>query len=109
MILTKNLDNTRALSNHFLLLDVQARLMVNQGNFQKTDAGGKTQDICQELAVTSGHTKAYFSKIFQVFLKTQQHMMVYAIISSSNPEKNFRKNSTGLTKFLNKHNTIVNN
>ena len=88
---------------------MRARLMVNQGNFQKTDAGGKSQDICQELAVTSGHTKAYFSKIFWEFLKTQRHMMVYAIISSSNPEESFRKNSTGLIKFLNKHNTVVNN
>ena len=29
---------------------------LKQGNFQKTDVGGESQDICQELAVTSGHT-----------------------------------------------------
>ena len=29
---------------------------LKQGNFQKTDVGGESQDICQELAVTSDHT-----------------------------------------------------
>ena len=41
---------------------------LKQGNFQKTDVGGESQDICQELAVTSGHTKLFFSKIFGRFL-----------------------------------------
>ena len=47
--------------------------MLIQGNFQKTDVEGKSQDICQEPAVTSVHTKAFFSKIFGGgFLKTWQ-------------------------------------
>ena len=41
---------------------------LKQGNFQKTDVGGESQDICQELAVPSGHTKSFFSKIFGRFL-----------------------------------------
>ena len=45
---------------------------LKQGNFQKTDIGGESQGICQELSVTSGHTKSFFSKIFGRFLKTQQ-------------------------------------
>ena len=32
----------------------------NPGNFQKTDVGGKSQDIYRELTVTNGHTKAFF-------------------------------------------------
>ena len=43
---------------------------LKQGNFQKTDVGGESQDICQELAVTSVHTKSFFAKIFGRFLKT---------------------------------------
>ena len=43
---------------------------LKQVNFQKTDVGGETQDICQELAVTSGHTKSFFSEIFGRFLRT---------------------------------------
>ena len=47
--------------------------MLIQGNFQKTDVEGKSQDICQEPAVTSVHTKAFFSMIFGGgFLKTWQ-------------------------------------
>ena len=34
---------------------------LNQEIFQKTDIGGESQDICQELAVTSGHTKLIFN------------------------------------------------
>ena len=45
---------------------------LKQGNFKKTDVGGESQDICQELKVTSGHTKSFFSKIFGRFLKTWQ-------------------------------------
>ena len=45
---------------------------LKQGNFQKTDIGDESQGICQKLAVTSGHTKLFFSKIFGRFLKTQQ-------------------------------------
>ena len=43
---------------------------LEQWNFQKTDVGGESQDICQELAVTSVHTKSFFAKIFGRFLKT---------------------------------------
>ena len=43
---------------------------LKQVNFQKTDVGGETQDICQELAVTSGHTKSFFYEIFGRFLQT---------------------------------------
>ena len=43
---------------------------LKQGNFQKTDVAGESQDICQELAVTSVHTKSFFAKIFGRFLKT---------------------------------------
>ena len=45
---------------------------LKQGNFQKADVGGEIQDICQELAVTSGHTKSFFAKIFGRFLKTRR-------------------------------------
>ena len=33
---------------------------LKQGNYQKTDVGGESKDICQQLAVTSGHTKSFF-------------------------------------------------
>ena len=45
---------------------------LKQGNFQKTDAGGESQDICLELAVTNGHTKPFFAKVFGRFLKTRR-------------------------------------
>ena len=44
----------------------------NQGNFQKIDIESESQDICQELTVTSGRTKQSFPEIFGTFLKTQQ-------------------------------------
>ena len=44
----------------------------NQEHFHKTDVGGESQDNFQELAVISGHTKAFFSKIFWGLLKTWQ-------------------------------------
>ena len=63
---------SKILSNEFLLggdiwtlpailsrVKCQKKVYYNklkQGNFQKTDVGGESQDICQELAVTSGHT-----------------------------------------------------
>ena len=46
---------------------------LKQGNFRKIDVGGESQDIFQELAVTSGHTKSFFSKILGRFLKTQRY------------------------------------
>ena len=46
---------------------------LKQGNFRKIDVGGESQDIYQELAVTSGHTKSFFSKILGRFLKTQRY------------------------------------
>ena len=51
-----------------------------QGNVEKTDVGGEIQDICQELPVTSGHTKSFFSKIFGRFLKhgNNKRRMVFA-------------------------------
>ena len=42
----------------------------NHGNFQKTDAGCKSEDTCQELTVTTGHTKAYSSEILRILQKT---------------------------------------
>ena len=45
---------------------------LKQGNFQKTDVGGESQDICQELAVTSGHTKSFLPKIFGKFSKARR-------------------------------------
>ena len=33
---------------------------LKKGNFQKTDVGEESQDICQELTVTSDHTKSFF-------------------------------------------------
>ena len=33
--------------------------MFNQGNFQKADVRGKSQDLCQEITVTTGHTKVF--------------------------------------------------
>ena len=44
----------------------------NHGNFQETDAGSKSQDICQELTVTTGHTPVSSSKI----LRTLQNTMI---------------------------------
>ena len=41
----------------------------NHGNFQKTDAGSKSQDICQELTVTPGHTQASSSEILRILQK----------------------------------------
>ena len=38
----------------------------NHASFQKTDAGSKTQDICQELTVTTGHTEASSSEILRI-------------------------------------------
>ena len=40
----------------------------NQGNFKKTDARSKNQDICQELTVASGDTKRSFSDILRILL-----------------------------------------
>ena len=34
-------------------------------HFQKTDSKGKSQDICQELTVTSGHTKVFFLRYLE--------------------------------------------
>ena len=31
---------------------------LKRGDFQKTDGWGESQDICQELAITSGHIKS---------------------------------------------------
>ena len=42
----------------------------NHGNFQKTDAGSKSQDICQELTVTTGHTQASSSEILRILQNT---------------------------------------
>ena len=42
----------------------------NHGNFQKTDAGSKIQDICQELRVTTGHTQASPSEILKILQNT---------------------------------------
>ena len=39
---------------------------------QKTNAGCKSQDICQELRVTCGHTKASFSGISRILQKTMK-------------------------------------
>ena len=39
---------------------VKSHNMFNQGNVQKNDTKGKSQDICQELTVTRGHTKVLF-------------------------------------------------
>ena len=49
-------------------------VIISQSNeiFKKTDVGGESQDSCQSPAVTSGHTKSFFSKIFGGFLKTQE-------------------------------------
>ena len=54
--------------------------IIKQGNVEKTDVGGEIQDICQELPVTSGHTKSFFSKIFGRFLKhgNNKRRMVFA-------------------------------
>ena len=38
------------------LVPVKSYNKFNQGNFQKTDGDGKSEDIWQELTVTSGHT-----------------------------------------------------
>ena len=42
----------------------------NHGNFQKTDAGSKSQDICQELAVTTDHTQASSSEVLRILQNT---------------------------------------
>ena len=42
----------------------------NHGNFQKTDAGRKSQDTCQELRVTTDHTQASSSEILRILQNT---------------------------------------
>ena len=42
----------------------------NYGNFQKTGAGSKSHDICQELTVTTGHTQASPSEIVRILQNT---------------------------------------
>ena len=42
----------------------------NHGSFQKTDAGSKSQGICQELTVTTGHTQASSSEILRILQNT---------------------------------------
>ena len=42
----------------------------NHRNFQKIDAGSKSQDICQELTVTTGHAQASSSEILRILQKT---------------------------------------
>ena len=42
----------------------------NHRNFQKIDAGRKSQDIYQELTVTTGHTQASFSEILRILQNT---------------------------------------
>ena len=42
------------------LVPVKCYNKFNQGNVQKIDTEGKNQDSCQEVTVTSGHTKVYF-------------------------------------------------
>ena len=42
----------------------------NYGHFQKTDAGSKSQDICQELTATTGHTQASSSEILTILQNT---------------------------------------
>ena len=55
---------------------------LKQGNFQKSDVGAESQDICQELSATSGHTKSIFSMILGRFLKTWRYNRpVYVIIA----------------------------
>ena len=39
----------------------------NQGNFQITDTGNKSQDNCQELTVTTGHPQASSFEILRIF------------------------------------------
>ena len=42
----------------------------NHGNFQKTDAESKSQDVCQELTVTTGQTQASSSEILKILQNT---------------------------------------
>ena len=42
----------------------------NHGNFQNNDAGGKSQDVCQELTVTTGHIQAFSSEILRIVQNT---------------------------------------
>ena len=51
---------------------VSAKSYNKFNHFQRTGNKGKSQDICQEPTVTSGHTKLFFSEIFGGILKAQQ-------------------------------------
>ena len=42
------------------LVPVKSHNKFKEENFQKTDTEGKSQDICQELTVTSGYSKVFF-------------------------------------------------
>ena len=68
-ILNQAMNFSMAIFSH---VKCQWKACLKQGNFQKTDVGGESKDICQELAVTSGHTESIFAKIFGRFLKTWQ-------------------------------------
>ena len=43
---------------------------LKQRHFQKTDVGGESQYIFQELAVTSGHTKSFFKDVLEILKHT---------------------------------------
>ena len=44
--------------------------MLNHGNFQKSVARSKSQDICQELIVSTGHTQASSSGRLRILQNT---------------------------------------
>ena len=52
------------------LLPIKSYIKFNQGSVQKLDTEDKSQDIYQELTVTSGHQ--IFLEIFAGLLKTRQ-------------------------------------
>ena len=59
---------------------VKSHNMFNQGNVQKNDTKAKSQDICQELTVTRGHTKVlFFLRHLKDSWKYSNNRMVYAI------------------------------
>ena len=53
----------------------------NQGNYEKTDVRGISQDISQKRTENGGHIEAFFSEIVGDSSKNNNFRMVYAIFS----------------------------
>ena len=61
------------------LVPVKSHNKFKEENFQKTDTEGKSQDICQELTVTSGYSKVFFLRYMHYSWKHSNNRMVYLL------------------------------